>query len=502
MTAKAIRHYPVTHSVLSAVKKLTRDTPKVDYRFFCHLLADSLRRWKRLQKDTVPGFKGSGWIPMQRRMIDDGFYVGKGKARERTNPQRLQEGGLIEIYDRYKPGITACKYRIARHVLDVLETAILSEPISTQQLLFDLMTGSPWNEKWTAAPMNIETSELADTPPSDRSLSRLVERSIDTIRECHYNRDALANHLEKCRLTYQEAMNEGDTSRADYFRGRLINDVGIFRELPPHSPFHPVYFTQRSGRIGTPMQNLTGEAKAAAYGGVPDLYNYDLSSSQLRICRYYEFPRYGIECPWLDDYLNDSNLRHSCAAAIGITPDAFKEAVIGVLMGSRPPRHGTDTTASIFQALRDGLADGVQSLEALDAMISQFNETIAPLKVALSTWHRAIMQKLEKEGIIHNALNLPLTYQQVKRHSGSKRGTIAAHILQGTEARFIHTLTTLADAYGFRVIGNEHDGLLTIGKIPDAAIRETVRLTGLECLELLEKPFKPPQTGRNTDDRN
>jgi hypothetical protein len=502
MTTKAIRHYPITSAVLNQVEVLAGGIPKADYRFFSHLLADSLRRWKRLQRETVPDFEGGGWIPITRRMIDDGFYVGKGKERQRTNPKQLKELGLIEIYDKYKPDVTAIKYRIAPHIMEAIEVVTLSEPIHTKQPLFDLMTASPWKEKWNVSHeslLPIEDEASSDTPEDpDSPLPRLVERSIDKIRECHYNRDALAQHLEKCRLEYHQAMAGGDTSRADYLRRRLNNDVAIFRELPPHSPFRPVYYPQRSGRIGTPMQNLTGESKAVAYGGIPDLYNYDLSSSQLRICRYYEFPRYGIECSWMNDYLNDSDLRNSYATAIGISPDAFKEAVIGVLMGSRLPRNGTDTAASILQALQDGLPDGVYSSERLEGIVSRFNETITPLKAALNLWHKAIMEKLKKEGILYNALNLSLTLEQVKNHAGgSKRGTIAAHILQGSEALFIHTLTTLADFYGFQVVGNEHDGLLTIGPIPSTAILETQRLTNLECLELREKPFKEAYEGND-----
>jgi hypothetical protein len=495
MAKKAIRHYPVSYSVLSTMESLTEDTPNTDYRLFCHLLVDSFRRGKRLQKKTVPGFEGGGWIPMQKRDMDNWFYVGTGKVRERANPQRLQEQGLIEIYSKYVPGVMSIKYRIARNVIECLETATLSEPVSAPS--YDLMTGKPWQDKWDIIFVPLSdynyTEHNDDTPPAeliDDSPPSLVERSINAIRECHYNREALQLHLEKCRQDSLEALEEGNTGRADYLRGRFLNDLAIYRGLSPRSPFYPHYSPQHSGRIGTPIQNLTGESKAVAYSGIPNLYNYDLSSSQLRICCHYEFPRYGIECPWLDSYLADTSLREDYAAVIGITPDAFKEAIIGVLMGSKLPHNGTDTRASIFQALKDGLPSGAQSLEELDDMVSALKDLIAPLKTALNKWHVAILKNLAKEGEILNALKKSLTYVQVKAHSGSKRGAIAAHILQGTEAYFIHTLTTLANSYSFQVLGNEHDGLITLGQIPDAAIQEARTITGLHCLDLREKPFK------------
>ncbi len=66
---------------------------------------------------------------------------------------------------------------------------------------------------------------------------------------------------------------------------------------------------------------------------------------------------------------------------------------------------------------------------------------------------------------------------------------MVAHLLQGMEAYFIHTLTLLADKYGFEPLGNEHDGIISLGRIPDAAIQTARELTGLYCLELREKPF-------------
>jgi hypothetical protein len=67
---------------------------------------------------------------------------------------------------------------------------------------------------------------------------------------------------------------------------------------------------------------------------------------------------------------------------------------------------------------------------------------------------------------------------------------LAAFVLQGQESFFIHHLTILASKFGYRIMANEHDGLITIGEIPKEAITEASRLSGLKYARLVEKPFE------------
>jgi hypothetical protein len=61
--------------------------------------------------------------------------------------------------------------------------------------------------------------------------------------------------------------------------------------------------------------------------------------------------------------------------------------------------------------------------------------------------------------------------------------------LQGREAAFIHHLTILGEKYDYSVVSNQHDGLGSINPIPDEAVQEAIRLSGLECAKIVEKPF-------------
>ncbi|WP_427162627.1 hypothetical protein ACQFX9_14390 [Aliinostoc sp. HNIBRCY26] len=70
------------------------------------------------------------------------------------------------------------------------------------------------------------------------------------------------------------------------------------------------------------------------------------------------------------------------------------------------------------------------------------------------------------------------------------KSTLAAFVLQGQEAAFIHELTLLSLQYDYQVISNEHDGLVTVGDIPDEAVQKAAEKSGLKYAKLDEKPLE------------
>ncbi len=77
------------------------------------------------------------------------------------------------------------------------------------------------------------------------------------------------------------------------------------------------------------------------------------------------------------------------------------------------------------------------------------------------------------------------------RSRSRRRARLAAFVLQGREAAFVHALAASAKEFGFVVLSHEHDGLAVQGEIPDAAIARAATAAGLppERLVLEEKPF-------------
>jgi hypothetical protein len=62
-------------------------------------------------------------------------------------------------------------------------------------------------------------------------------------------------------------------------------------------------------------------------------------------------------------------------------------------------------------------------------------------------------------------------------------------MLQGQEAAFIHHLTLLSGKHGFVPISNQHDGLVTLGVVPEEATARAAALSGFQHVHLEEKAF-------------
>ena len=71
------------------------------------------------------------------------------------------------------------------------------------------------------------------------------------------------------------------------------------------------------------------------------------------------------------------------------------------------------------------------------------------------------------------------------------KARLAAFLLQGREAAFTHALTASSDKYGFRVISHEHDGVVVIGTVPEAAVDEAADAARLpdDLVDFVAKPF-------------
>lgn len=85
-----------------------------------------------------------------------------------------------------------------------------------------------------------------------------------------------------------------------------------------------------------------------------------------------------------------------------------------------------------------------------------------------------------------------MQYPKVFKDKAERRKYIA-HVLQGYEVAYIHTLTCLGVEYGYQVLGNEHDGLITVQPIPEEAIQRAREESGFKYAKLAIKPFKTLQ---------
>jgi hypothetical protein len=472
MLVTPTQHYQVTFSqyeyLTTVWRQHTQLAPKgPNYRLFCHLLASTLQQYRRLYK---PGTGKAGWLSIPATFIQ--YYY------QRSSTSQLVEWQLIDKDDSYSTGAKTKSYRVNQALL----SGYLLLDVDESKTYFDLMTGKPWDV--------IETSQREPSNPPDNTppIPLLVSQAIASYTHAYINSVAVKQYLASIKPT------KASLSDPAFFR--YSNDANVWDAIlkcPTHLTdkdqiccYVPHYTMQKTGRISTPMQSASRAMKAAAYSGIPNLHNYDLSSSQARITLQ-ALQDKQIPCPWLEEYLSNPSCRAQLAEEAGLPEDKWKEILCALLMGAHLPTNAThplNLSSAIMDVLREAL-DTTESKRLVEAL-KKLRPTLRELTRPLNQWHESLMTEHNASGHIINALGLPS-----EPNKKNNKGALAAHYLQGQEAYYIHTLTLLGKSYGFEPIGNEHDGLITLGKIPQAAIDEAGQLTGMSYMQLREKPFQP-----------
>ena len=101
-------------------------------------------------------------------------------------------------------------------------------------------------------------------------------------------------------------------------------------------------------------------------------------------------------------------------------------------------------------------------------------------------WKNACGMKFKDYGLRNNGKGLDLIDTKIGKLITSKRviakckRRVAAFMLQGQEAYFIHNLTILCNKNKIPVYKNEHDGIITGKEIPKSYITEAGNLSGLK----------------------
>lgn len=120
---------------------------------------------------------------------------------------------------------------------------------------------------------------------------------------------------------------------------------------------------------------------------------------------------------------------------------------------------------------------------------------LTPLRELVNEWHRWLMEsdachhadgKAGKRKL-RNAVGNLIKLSELRPHEAKRKA--AAHILQGQEARYIHELTVLSKDHGFVPVSNQHDGLVTIGTVPEEAQSLARNESGFRYARLEIKPF-------------
>ena len=482
-------HYKVLKSQYEYIASLLWWAKEDSLKFVAHIISCQLYKYKEGNEGYVP-------IP----------YVVRERFCKDAELKDLEENGIIErlIIDElrghtYSVELGICtSYRVRE---DIIEEFIKLENLSAAEYMTAPKVNL-FNGKRCRA---INKSKLVDE--NNNKYPKLIVDAIKCIDRCIIELAPVEEHINNLKLNMlgAEAIYGKDSDEYKRARGQYYNDSACLKNalnqnaeeiLPGFYSFIPDYSVSDPGRIHTFMQNASREMKDAAFKNVKNLRNYDLRSSQA-IGLIQQFEIAGLDTTWLENYKNDKQAKYHYAAQIGISVDTWKRCLCALLMGGYvPKKYSEKSNADIMRYLMEE-AEGDFDLTV--DYLNKFSEAVAPLKVELDKWHEWLLSTYAKKIGNYAAGKLYLT-----NPTGSKlciddlpkgkdiwqrKARVAAFVLQGQEAAFIHQLTILSLQYDYKVIQNEHDGLITVGAVPTEAVDKAAEAAGMKYAVLDEKTF-------------
>jgi hypothetical protein len=498
-----IDSYRVTEEQYRYIEKLTAGFNKSTRRLFCHILASTLLK--------LSGLGAGAWTPVASELI-------KTKLRG-ASWQALEKRGLIEATGFSIAEHRSREYSVAKSVID--RFVDFTRGLSAEQIIslpcVNLFTGRAMRKP--------EGNVLRDD--SGNALPELYIKAVETIRNngAIFYLKRVEAHVRALEAEYEKAQAEFDKAEALGFGGayleerrvaearawgRWLNDYLCFECILQQKPkqitdelwiYPPAYKATMSGRLSHlrgGFQSCSAEMKAAAFAGVPDVHNVDLEASQVNgLIQLLEIA--GLDSSWLVTYRDTSNQKKVYAERAGMSINCWKRCLLALCMGGTMPKRLVrlaDRDNSIIEFVRN---ECDSDIAITFAILEKFGKVVEPLVEVLSQWHTWLLsdyvpatKKAGRGGwFLTNKVGIKLNITAYLRKFPiwKVKATLAAFLLQGQESAFIHTLTILGAKYGYKAMGNEHDGLIVLGTIPDEAVAEAARLSGLQNAKLVEKPF-------------
>jgi len=163
---------------------------------------------------------------------------------------------------------------------------------------------------------------------------------------------------------------------------------------------------------------------------------------------------------------------------VGIDVDLWKQSLISLFFGA-------NVCKGIYEEIL-GWDFGIYQHMGKE-IHNKFVEVATPFIKARDDWFNVVKGIVAEKKFIRKGTSYVKNKLDKITSNLNKTSFLSAFLLQGIEARFIFTLIDLSSKYGYQVLGNEHDGLVTMGMIPQLAIEEAKELTGLNKLELIDK---------------
>jgi hypothetical protein len=504
----------VTPTIWASFEQILGGLDEGTKRFFKHLYTCSCVLKKK-----------EGWVQLPSLLIRQEFGITTESITE------LESRGIIEVNHSYEVGVECKKYRIPPSGTEMVEDAILNSLESGELSRVVLETGKP-----TRAAL---TSSIYDE--NNHKLPELVASRILTYKNAVvFDKSAALSFITKKKLEAKaELSKNGKTKLYDSLYMSYRNDVNclssvIYDHAAINLPngkcsYVPAFKAQVSGRIshlGGGFQSASRGLTAAGFCE-QDYINYDLKSAQpaiyLQMLEQYNISDQG----WLENYISGRTGKKAIAEQIGIKVDTWKRVLCGILMGAIVPaidkaekgflnisralpaqarnknkdkKHKKFVAPSIYNYFLEEFNNDPQL--AFQAF-KRFSNVCAPLlgairevgtliKTAIKTQDDKTLPQLfkGKEGsFIKNAAGMSLQLAGIPKAGLISK--VQSHLLQGAESCLISNILKQSEEYGFKPILDFHDGFLSDGEVPQAAIDKAAAACGIRgALEI--KPLVSP----------
>jgi len=228
-------------------------------------------------------------------------------------------------------------------------------------------------------------------------------------------------------------------------QGKVIIDMANSRYFPSNGILSIPVETS-TGRIIYKSPSLQNTRKVIRDCYLAGFFDVDIQAAHTTFA-HHAAQSEGIDVPNLKHYIAHKNaVRRTIAEKTGITIDTVKQAILAVSYGARVAiREGS----AIYDMIREESSHAAELCQALFD-----NELFSGIAADLRKTQTAVIRqylKPGKKGYCKNAIGKPII-------ASERKATLAAHALQGLEAKFLHI------AYG--QIGTDillmmHDGIVT-----------------------------------------
>jgi len=474
-----IHKFPVPKAVSLAVHHELQSLGAEQRRFVLHVLASNILNLNKIHDHGLQGYLDLA-IELPFQWIHEHF--GREFDATAIDPSVL-------TLARYSTVAHRCRaFRASDRLLGLMLNglsgdlaAVVTEPVVN---LFD---GEPYQVQ---VPAQWEHGIYSP---------KVIRDAVRAIDACPFNLASLERHLAELKERFEGS--SGDDR--DHLERVLRNDracalrvlAGCVVQNTGVMTYEPEYRTSYTGRVvevGGGAQSCSRAMKAAIFRNIPDLRNHDLKRAQAFILLQ-ELEDAGLPRDWVEAYVHDPDANERRSAALGISKDVYKKCLYATIMGS-PHRKVYDREKNkIFAVMLEEVrGDRRRAKELTQDVYGAFRS----LKVEVEAWHQHLMTSPKclhvdpRWASVRTLKNACGQHFQLKdERTDVLARQAAAFILQGQEAAFIHRLTVLGESYGFVPVNNQHDGLVFIGSVPQAAIEQAANSSNLRYAFLDEKPF-------------